>query len=108
MTSRGAVSLSPEDNPTVVQALQDQIVTAKKAWQRQVWELECQVRELKAELEDLRATDDQAHCEKCGRGKPTGTTATQAEEPSTAKKSGVVNRPRARTGAGAARFGSGG
>ncbi|KAJ7042377.1 hypothetical protein C8F04DRAFT_993335 [Mycena alexandri] len=101
-----------EDQSALVQALQEQIVSAKKAWQRHIWELEGQVRDLKAEVDGLRAGEGDAYCEVCGRGRPgqqqlpprsgsASATATHDHKPF----SGVVNRPRARTGT-AARFGS--
>jgi hypothetical protein len=90
-----------EDQSSVIQALQEQIVLARKAWQRHIWELEGQVRDLKAEVDDLRtAGKDKGHCEVCGRGK------LLEDEPTIAKKVGVVNRPRARTGD-VARFANG-
>ena len=82
--------------------LQNQIVSARKAWQRHIWELEGQVRDLKAEIEDLRtAENDKAFCDVCGARKPT-----VERVPSDTRKVGVVDRPRARTGD-AARFGNG-
>ncbi|KAJ7786164.1 hypothetical protein B0H16DRAFT_20458 [Mycena metata] len=99
-----------EDQSALVQALQDQIVSAKKAWQRHIWELEGQVRDLKAEVDGLRAGDGDAYCEACGRGRPgqqlpprSGSASATATHDH--KAGGVVNRPRARTGT-AARFGS--
>lgn len=89
-----------EDQTSVIQALQEQIVSARKAWQRHIWELEGQVRDLKAEVDGLRiAGNDKGYCEVCGRGK-------SEEDGHDMKKVGVVNRPRARTGD-AARFGNG-
>ncbi|KAJ7225659.1 hypothetical protein GGX14DRAFT_421563 [Mycena pura] len=84
-----------EDQPAFVQALQEQMTSAKKAWQRHVWELEGQVRDLKVELEGLRAAEGE-YCDACGRGK---------RAVHDHKTTGVVNRPRARTGT-SARFGS--
>lgn len=90
-----------EDQSSVIQALQEQIVSARKAWQRHIWELEGQVRDLKAEVDDLRASGNaKGYCQVCGRGKP------EEDGHTNTKKVGVVNRPRARTGD-AARFGSG-
>jgi len=97
-----------EDQSALVQALQEQIGAAKKAWQRHIWELEGQVRDLKAEVDDLRARDGDAYCDACGRGRPAGPTQARSGTPtSTAHdyKMGVVNRPRARTGT-SSRFGS--
>jgi len=99
---RAAVAVvGAEDQSSVIRALQDQIVLARKAWQRHIWELEGQVRDLKAEVDDLRSTGNaMQYCGVCGRGKPE-----EDGHPDT-KKVGVVNRPRARTGD-SARFASG-
>ncbi|KAF7306793.1 hypothetical protein MIND_00471000 [Mycena indigotica] len=78
-----------EDQTSLVQSLQQQLASSKKAWQRHIQELESQVRDLKGEVERLRAVDGD-YCDTCGRGRQT---------------SGVVNRPRSRNGA-ASRFGS--
>ncbi|KAL1748555.1 hypothetical protein HDZ31DRAFT_60290 [Schizophyllum fasciatum] len=86
-----------DDPSAVIRALQAQIAGARKAWQRHVWELEGQVRDLKAEVEELRAAE--APCAACGRGRPRADGAGPA-------RTGVVNRPRARTGIAASRFGS--
>ncbi len=64
------------------------------------------MRDLKAEVEELRATDGQSeYCVACGRGavgRPASTPHDDACGPlEDAKKAGgVVNRPRARTGVG--------
>lgn len=98
-----------EDQSSVIRALQEQIVSAKKAWQRHIWELEGQVRDLKAEIEDLRVTErqDEEYCDACGRGKrpPIAVDDRTGREGITELKPGVVNRPRARTGT-SSRFGS--
>jgi hypothetical protein len=62
---------------------QEQMLSAKNAWQRHIWELEAQVRDLKAELEQLKNNDE--YCNKCGRGKK--------------PPAGTIDRPRTRTGA---------
>ncbi|KAJ7092581.1 hypothetical protein C8R44DRAFT_990168 [Mycena epipterygia] len=96
-----------EDQSALVQSLQDQLATAKKAWQRHIWDLEGQVRDLKAEVEGLRAAEGDGYCEECGRGRPAGTVQARSavEHPPRAFTGGVVNRPRARTGT-SSRFGS--
>ncbi|KAJ3844305.1 hypothetical protein F5878DRAFT_526023 [Lentinula raphanica] len=105
----GSNTAPAEDQSAVIRALQDQIVTAKRAWQQQIWELEGQVRDLKAEVEDLRNAGNEAgYCELCGRGpmnsRESSGGSSQGEEDK--KPVSVVNRPRARTGTGQSRFGS--
>ncbi|KAG2159720.1 uncharacterized protein EDB93DRAFT_1111655 [Suillus bovinus] len=87
---------SPEEQSLVIKALREQMIAAKKAWQHQIWDLQGQVRNLQAEIEDLHAADeDKGYCEHCGRGGPR-----KEREASNAgaKKIGVVDRPRGRTG----------
>jgi hypothetical protein len=91
--------MGPDDPSGVIQALRDQLTSSKKASQYEIWDLEGQIRDLKAEIEELRAAEDR-FCEACGRGKrPTGSQ-------DSSMRSGVVNRPRTRTGT-SARFGNG-
>ncbi len=92
-----------DDQSSVIQALQDQITSAKKAWQRHIWELEGQIRDLKEEVETLRAGDKEDYCSSCGRGQASSDHSTSSGE---TKPLSVVNRPRARTGTGQSRFGS--
>lgn len=103
-------SVPVEDQSSVIRTLQEQIVAARKAWQHQLWELEGQVRDLKAELEELRVADDgQNYCATCGRGSAAASGAGPRIEDlrkAGVKVGGVVNRPRARTGVGS-RFASG-
>lgn len=99
-----------EDQSSVISALQDQILTAKLAWQRQIWELEGQVRDLKAEVDELQTTGNTAdYCDSCGRGRPRLNAACSPHRGSNAApedgSSSVIHRPRARTGT-SARFGS--
>jgi len=98
-----------EDQSSVIRALQEQIVSAKKAWQRHIWELEGQVRDLKAEIDDLRMAEkkDEEYCDACGRGKrrPLAADDSTEREAKPELRGGVVNRPRARTGI-SSRFGS--
>lgn len=91
-----------DDQASVIQALQDQIVSARKAWQQHIWELEGQVRDLKAEVEDLRVAD---YCAHCGQGRKHEERHHLNSNDAT-RKGSVVDRPRARTGD-AARFGNG-
>ncbi|TCD69960.1 hypothetical protein EIP91_005549 [Steccherinum ochraceum] len=104
---------SPQDDQSaVIQALQEQIMVARRAWQRQIWELEGQVRDLKAEVEEFRAAEhSRDYCSACGRGsvgRPSPDSEVDMDDLKKAgvKVSGVVNRPRARTGVGS-RFASG-
>ncbi|KAJ7357221.1 hypothetical protein DFH08DRAFT_688340 [Mycena albidolilacea] len=100
-TSKVPMATITEDQSVLVQALQEQMVSAKKAWQRHIWELEGQVRDLKAEVDGLRAADGE-YCDACGRGPAKERGGTHDHR---APTGGVVNRPRARTGT-SARFGS--
>ncbi|KAI0734585.1 hypothetical protein C8Q72DRAFT_400500 [Fomitopsis betulina] len=100
------------EQSSMAEALQQQILVARRAWQRQIWELEGQVRDLKAEVEELRVSENTApYCSACGRGnvgRPnTDNTNSCVDDLRRAGvKIGVVNRPRARTGVGS-RFASG-
>ncbi|OBZ78742.1 hypothetical protein A0H81_00872 [Grifola frondosa] len=106
-----SVVIAQDDQSSVIQALQEQISTARRAWQRQIWELEGQVRDLKAEVEELHAVENSSsYCSACGRGGVPHTSADENGRLEDLKKAGVkvgvVNRPRARTGVGS-RFASG-
>jgi hypothetical protein len=94
--------MSGSGDQSIVKGLQEQLqlaITVKKAWQRQIWELEGQVRDLKAELEESKSKYSDSYCPSCGRGK-------KQEAPVSAPIEGsVVNRPRARTGT-SSRFGN--
>lgn len=94
--------MSGSGDQSIVKGLQEQLqsaITVKKAWQRQIWELEGQVRHLKAELEESKSKYSDSYCSSCGRGK-------RQEAPISAPIGGsVVNRPRARTGT-SSRFGN--
>lgn len=101
-----------DDQSAVIQALQEQIMVARRAWQRQIWELEGQVRDLKAEVEEFRSAEDATeYCTACGRGsmgRPQSELEVGVEDLKKAgvQVGGIVNRPRARTGVGS-RFASG-
>ena len=105
------VARGGEDQSSVIQTLQEQILIARRAWQQQIWELEGQVRDLKAEVDELRSAEKTTeYCTACGRGsigKPGQEELDRIEDLKKAgvKVGGVVNRPRARTGVGS-RFGS--
>ena len=95
-----------DDDPYVtIQHLQEQMKSIRKAWQHQIWELEGQVRDLRAEIDGMRLKELRGErCILCGRsdehhydiGETSGSAGSQR---------GVVNRPRAQTGVGT-RFGS--
>ncbi|KIM47882.1 hypothetical protein M413DRAFT_15965 [Hebeloma cylindrosporum] len=94
--------MSGSGDRSIVKGLQEQLqsaMTVKKAWQRQIWELEGMVRDLKAELEESKSKYNDSYCPSCGRGK-------KQEAPVPPPIGGsVVNRPRARTGT-SSRFGN--
>ena len=96
---------APEEEYLTIKGLQDQLSSAKEAWQQQIWELRGQIGDLTSELEDLRAAENQEYCYVCGRGEPRKRHASPSDEQQP-KKAGVVNRPRARTGD-TARFANG-
>ncbi|KAI1793865.1 hypothetical protein LXA43DRAFT_179185 [Ganoderma leucocontextum] len=107
----GHISIAQDDRDqsSIIQALQEQILSTRRAWQRQIWELEGQVRDLKGEVEELRTAEGQSeYCVACGRG-AVGRPAVTPNDDATVnsrtledsrKAGGVVNRPRARTGVG--------
>ncbi|KAG6841936.1 hypothetical protein C0991_005116 [Blastosporella zonata] len=99
-----------DDQSPVVSALQEQILNSNLAWQRQILELESQVRDLKAEVDELRKVDSEGTiCESCGRGqrrpKAQSSPIRPYAEVHDTNNASVVNRPRARTGT-SSRFGS--
>ncbi|KAG6818047.1 hypothetical protein H0H87_009202 [Tephrocybe sp. NHM501043] len=99
----------PISDQSVINALQDQILNSKLAWQRQIWELESQVRELKAEVDDLRKAESEGtFCGNCGRGQRRAKVQSSPHRPPAdtqdVRNTSVVNRPRARTGI-SSRFG---
>ena len=91
-----------EDDPyLVIQQLQEQIKSTRKAWQHQIWELEGQVRDLRAEIDGMRLQEMRGErCILCGRSE----TPCQGPGEPGGSRPGVVDRPRARTGVGT-RFG---
>ncbi|KAI0002080.1 hypothetical protein BJV77DRAFT_1063414 [Russula vinacea] len=58
-----------EDDPyMIIQQLQDQMKSTRKAWQHQIWELEGQVRDLRAEIDGMRLKELRGErCILCGR-----------------------------------------
>jgi len=95
-----------EDDPyVIIQQLQEQIKATRKAWQHQIWELEGQVRDLRAEIDDMRIKETSGErCLLCGRDGSLERGA-QEDQRSVVSRPGVVDRPRARTGVGT-RFGA--
>lgn len=81
--------LSLDNQTSIVRSLQEQFAEAKKAWQLHTWELEGQIRDLKATVEELKGSDNKDYCQSCGR------TTVAAAPP---RSESVVHRPRARTG----------
>ncbi|KAI9454017.1 hypothetical protein F5148DRAFT_449693 [Russula earlei] len=96
-----------EDNPyLIIQQLQEQMKSTRKAWQRQIWELEGQVRDLRAEIDELRLKELRGErCLLCGRCDDTDDEGVAETSRTTGSRNGVVDRPRARTGVGT-RFGA--
>ena len=95
-----------EDDPyVIIQQLQEQIKSTRKAWQHQIWELEGQVRDLRAEIDDMRIKESSGErCLLCGRDGSLERDVREASRP-VVSRPGVVDRPRARTGVGT-RFGA--
>ena len=95
-----------DDDPYVtIQQLQEHMKSTRKAWQHQIWELEGQVRDLRAEIDGMRLKELRGErCILCGRsdGHHYDIDGTSG---SAGSRHGVVNRPRAQTGVGD-RFGS--
>jgi hypothetical protein len=96
------------DPYAIIQQLQEQMKSIRKAWQHQIWELEGQVRDLRAEIDGMRLKELRGErCILCGRtdeqdqGKEEASRSTESID----SRHGIVNRPRARTGVGT-RFGS--
>ena len=69
-TVTSAKSSSDDSQPDVIRALQGQIFGAKEDWQRHIWGLESQIRDLKAEIEEMQQAEGSGrYCEVCGRGR---------------------------------------
>jgi len=101
---------STMDQSSVINALKEQVLTAKLAWQRRIWELEGQVKDLKIEVDELRAKGNTAgYCDVCGRGQSlpdaVGSHHLHLKDTHEERSGSVIHRPRARTG-NSSRFGS--
>ncbi|KAF7320293.1 hypothetical protein MKEN_00814000 [Mycena kentingensis (nom. inval.)] len=94
---KSSMATISEDQSSMGRSVQERLDNPTKAWQRHIWELEGQVRSLQSELDKLRLSEAGEYCEACGRGRRAIIHEHQI--------SGVVNRPRARTGT-SSRFGS--
>ena len=90
-------STDNNDQSAVVKALQEQLVCANRAWRNQVWELEGQVRDLKAQVDEMNAAANHDSCEVCGRGKHLDGGRIQ-DEIAQQTKTDIIKRPRAPTG----------
>lgn len=89
-------AITDDDPYVIIQQLQEQLRSTRKAWQHQIWELEGQVRDLRAEIDEMRLKESrEERCLFCGR----------SDEPDQCVRGhGVVDRPRARTGVGTMRY----
>jgi len=80
--------------------------STRKAWQHQIWELEGQVRDLRAEIDGMRLKEERGErCLLCGRSDDEPDEDASESLRSTGGRAGIVDRPRARTGVGT-RFGA--
>jgi len=82
------ISTENGDQSALVKALQEQVASSSHGWQRQVRELEDQIRDLKAQLDELNGNP----CETCGRGLHPNVGFDVAQQ----TKTSIVNRSRAR------------
>lgn len=55
------------ENPSIIKALREQMLSSDKAWQQQVQELQQQIKVLEAKVEELRPADNKGYCESCRR-----------------------------------------
>ena len=99
MTVTSGKSSSDGSQQDVISALQAQMFGAKGDWQKHVWELESQIRDLKAEIEEMRQVDSSGrYCEACGRGrKKRGSVSHHRTRGPPDNGNGVGNRSRAHT-----------
>jgi hypothetical protein len=79
-----------DDQSALVKALQEQLTYSNHAWQKQVLELEGQIRDLKAQLDEWNGNP----CETCGRGLRPNVGFDIAQQ----TKTSIVNRSRTRMG----------
>ena len=94
-TVTSAKSSSDDSQPDVIRALQGQIFGAKEDWGRHIWELESQIRDLKAEVKELREAENLGrYCDVCGRGRKKSGSVNQHRTPAI-PSNGVGYRPRA-------------
>jgi len=85
-------SMVSSENPnTVIISLQTEMANLRKIHQRQVWELEGQIKDLKEEMEQLRNTGD---CEACGKEKKDRRTTMTSTKSRPKAVVSVVDRPR--------------
>ena len=97
MTATSAKSSSDDGQPDVIRALQGQIFGAKEDWQRHIWELETQIRDLKSEIEEMRQAEGSGrYCDVCGRGRKKSGSVNHHRTPGV-PSNGVAHRPRAYT-----------
>ena len=97
--NKHAVTDTDDDPYAIIQQLQEQLRSTRKAWQHQIWELEGQVRDLRAEIDEMRLKELRGErCILCGRSD---------ESDLSVGGHGIVDRPRARTGVGTMRFAAG-
>jgi len=99
MTVASAKSNSEDSQPDVIRALQGQIFGAREDWQRHIWELESQIRDLKTEIKEIRRSENSGrYCEVCGRGRKKSGSVTHHRTPGI-PGTAVGHRPRAYTSA---------
>ena len=96
-TATSAKSSSDDSQQDVIRALQGQIFGAKEDWQRHIWGLEGQIRDLKAEIEEMRQAEDYGrYCDVCGRGRAESGSV-RRHRTHGVPSGGVGHRPRAYT-----------